>query len=406
MPDHRHLSHLYWAGRRDVHYCSATGRLDCVIQEYERENAMDHRQGPILEQAQFWVVEVHDSSFPIDLANQRRFVAWLNQSGAHADAFRRASRTYERLALLGTLTQINLDDRIERYRSQQRGGHQVRLKPWFSAAAALLFGLVLSWVPEELTAAPTLYVTRAGEQRTVNLADGSQLQLNSGTRILVQTAGQYREIDVLEGETFFSLVRDPRRPIRVFAAAGLITGDASEFDVSQLSGRVEVIAVRGELAVTSIDSAGAPLTRHITGRGGGHRSDPISLRAGEIATIRVQQDGANVVLDSRTPTDVERLLAWRRGLLSFSNQSAADLVAVFNRYNRQQMAIADPDIADLHLSGDFQFNDPESFILALQRVYPTFKIVAQLQPTGAIVLSRQASRHQKSTRSGAEPAPM
>jgi transmembrane sensor len=364
---------------------------------------MDHRPESILEQAHFWVVEIRDSNFAGDLLNQRRFRAWLSQSGAHADAFSRASRTFERVASLRTSTQINLEDRLQRYRIEQNLARQVRLKRWFSAAAALLLGLVLPWVPQELTAAPILYATRIGEQRTVTLADGSQLRLNSGTRILVRAVGRYREIDVLEGETYFSVVPDPRHPIRVFAASGLIAADASEFDVSQIQGRVEVIVVRGELSVLSIDSAGAPLTQHITSRGEHDRSGPISLRAGQIATMRARPDGVYIALGSRTPTDIERLLAWRRGLLAFSNQSAAELVTVFNRYNRQQMAIADPDIAELRLSGDFQFNDPASFVLALQHVYPTFKIVAQLQPSGAIVLFRQASGAQISTRQGADP---
>jgi ferric-dicitrate binding protein FerR (iron transport regulator) len=186
----------------------------------------------------------------------------------------------------------------------------------------------------------------------------------------------------------------------------MITGNASEFDVSQHTGRIEVVAVRGELSLISIDSTGAPLTQHIVGRGDRTKSNPISLRAGEMATIRAQPDGANVLLDSRTPAEIERLLAWRSGLLAFSNQPAADVVASFNRYNRQQMAIADRDIAQLRLSGDFQFNDPESFILALQRIYPAFKIVAQLQPTGAIVLARRGSQSQKSTQQGANPVPM
>jgi len=367
---------------------------------------MDHRPESILEQAHFWVVEVHDSNFSSDLLNQSRFRAWLSQSGAHTDAFSSASRTFERVASLRTSTQINLEDRLQRYRSEHKLARQVRLKRWVSAAAALFLGLILPWVPQELTAAPILYATRIGEQRTVTLADGSQLRLNSGTRILVRAVGRYREIDVLEGETYFSMARDPRHPIRVFAASGLIAGDASEFDVSQFQGRVEVIVVRGELSVLSIDSAGAPLTQHITGRGERDRSGPISLRAGQTATMRVRQDGANIELDSRTAADIERLLAWRRGLLAFSNQSVADLVTVFNRYNRQKMAIADPDIAELRLSGDFQFNDPASFVLALQRVYPTFKIVAQLQPSGAMVLSRQASGPQISTRQGADPTLM
>ena len=74
-----------------------------------------------------------------------------------------------------------------------------------------------------------------------------------------------------------------------------------------------------------------------------------------------------------------------------------------HRHARYEDLLADPDIAELRLSGDFQFNDPASFVLALQHVYPAFKIVAQLQPSGAIVLFRQASGAQISTRQGADP---
>jgi transmembrane sensor len=368
---------------------------------------MDHCPDSILEQARFWVVEIHDPNFAADHDSQTKFHNWLNRSAAHADAFARSSRTFQCLECLRALPEINLDDRIQRYRCEQKGAPRVPWRPWFAAAAALCLGVVLPLVPQQLTAAPTLYMTHVGEQRTVILADGWTLRLNSATRVLVRSpVGQYREIDVLEGETYFSLAPDLRRPIRIFSAADTITGNASEFDVSQVKGRVEVVAVRGDLSVMSFDLSGAPLTQHIVGRADRSKSNSISLRAGEMATIREQQDGANVLLDSRTPTDIERLLAWRDGLLAFSNQSAAAVVASFNRYNRQQMAIADHDIAQLRVSGNFQFNDPESFILALQRIYPTFKIVAQLQPTGAIVLSRRGSQPRKSTQQGADPVPM
>jgi transmembrane sensor len=367
---------------------------------------MDHCPDSIHEQARFWVVENHDPSFSTDHARQTKFHNWLNRSAVHAEAFARASRTFQRLECLRAIPGINLDERIRQYRCEQKSVRRVRWRPWFSAAGALFFGVVLPLVPQQLTAAPTLYMTHVGEQRIVILADGSKLHLNSGTRILVRFLGQYREIDVLEGETYFSLAPDLRRPIRIFAAADTITGNASEFDVSQIEGRVEVVAMRGDLSVMSFDSSGAPLTQHIVGRADRSKSNPISLRAGEMATIRAQRDVANVLLDSRTPTDIERLLAWRDGLLAFSNQSAAEVVASFNRYNRQQMAITDQEIARLRLSGNFQFNDPESFILALQRIYPAFKIVAQLQPTGAIVLSRRGAQPQKSTQQVANPVPM
>jgi transmembrane sensor len=356
---------------------------------------MDKRPHRIMEQAQFWVVEIRDPSFSSDRARQADFRDWLNRSVKHPEAFARSSRTLQRLACLRTLPELNLDDRIQRYLCERKGVRRTRWRPWFSVAAALFLGVLLPLVPQQLTAAPTFYMTRVGEQRTVTLADGSRLRLNSGTRVLVQSVGRYREVDVLEGETYFSLASTDRRPIRIFAADNLITSGASEFDVSQYEGKMEVIAVRGELSVQSNDSTGAPFAHYFVE---GHaKSNSIPLRAGEMLTIRAQHDGLTVLLDLRSPPEIDRLLAWRSGLLAFSNQSAAEVVAAFNRYNGLQIAIADQEIAELRLSGNFEFNDPQSFILALQRVYPRFQIVAQLQPTGAIVLSRRGSRPQKPT---------
>jgi len=361
---------------------------------------MDHRPDRILKQAQLWVVEIHDPRFSTDQVSQTKFQQWLNRSAAHADAFVRSSRTFERLECLRRLPDTYLDELLQRYRCEQKGPRRAPWRRWLSAAAAVCLGVILPLVPRPLTAAATLYMTQVGEQRTVVLTDGSTLRLNSGTRIVVQPLGRYREIDLLEGETYFSVPPNLRQPVRIFTSADTIIGNGSEFDVTQVNGRVEVLAVRGPVSVMSFDSTGAPRRQHIIGRTDGANSNPLSLRAGETATIRTPQDGANVLLDSHTPLEIERLLAWRKGILAFSNQSAAEVVASFNRYNGQQMAIADRDIAELRLSGDFQFNDTASFIRALQRLYPTLQIVAELQPTGAIVLSRRTSRPQPSERHG------
>jgi ferric-dicitrate binding protein FerR (iron transport regulator) len=98
------------------------------------------------------------------------------------------------------------------------------------------------------------------------------------------------------------------------------------------------------------------------------------------------------------------MLAWRDGLLAFDNESASQVVASFNRYNTRRMAIADPGIAALQLSGAFQFSDPESFILALQRIYPASQIVAEVDPhSGAIQLRRGRHRSLQSEEAAGEP---
>ena len=66
---------------------------------------------------------------------------------------------------------------------------------------------------------------------------------------------------------------------------------------------------------------------------------------------------------------VSKKLSWTEGRLWFERQRLADVVAEFNRYNRRQMVIADPAIADLRIGGGFEATDPESFIAALERTF-------------------------------------
>jgi transmembrane sensor len=329
------------------------------------------------EDASLWVAETQDSDFRTDLATQTRLSEWLAESELHAAAFAGALRTFHRLALPGTYSDINLGALIQTHRrSQVRARRRAQVRRWLPAGAALAVGLCLPLLPRQLAAAPTCYTTRIGEQRTVTLDDGSQITLSSGTRILVQAARRYREIDLIRGETFFEMAEHPQRPIRVFSSFGMVTGDARAFDVLQTDRELRVTAVRGELSVLSIDTAHDVPSQDVVGR---RKRDPfkrVSLHTGDIAILRASSDPAQITVETRSPADIERLVAWRSGILAFSNEPIEAVVESFNRYNRQKLAVMNSGTAELRLSGRFHLDDPESFALALQRLYPDSKIVA------------------------------
>ena len=68
----------------------------------------------------------------------------------------------------------------------------------------------------------------------------------------------------------------------------------------------------------------------------------------------------------RTLTDA---LGWRKGQLIFYHASLADAVAEFNRYNRHQLVIADPQTARLVVNGSFPTNGVEAFTQTAQQVF-------------------------------------
>jgi transmembrane sensor len=88
-----------------------------------------------------------------------------------------------------------------------------------------------------------------------------------------------------------------------------------------------------------------------------------TLSAGETVTISAKR----VHVEKVAEADVTRKLSWTEGRLWFDRETLSNVVAEFNRYNRRQLVIADPAIADLRIGGGFEATDPESFVAALER---------------------------------------
>jgi len=168
----------------------------------------------------------------------------------------------------------------------------------------------------------------------------------------------------------------------------MVAGDGRAFDVLQTEREFRVIAVQGELSVLSGNWAREVPAQEVVGRRNRDAFKHLALRAGDVAIFR-SDPTADISLETYAPSDIERLIAWRDGILAFSNEAAEEVVESFNRYNRQKLAIADAGIAALRLSGNFRLNDPKSFVLALQRIYPDTKIIAEPDPaSGTIQLRR------------------
>jgi transmembrane sensor len=86
------------------------------------------------------------------------------------------------------------------------------------------------------------------------------------------------------------------------------------------------------------------------------------LQAGQFANFRSATAGPAI---GSAPEDIERALAWRNGEIALENESLAEAIAQFNRYNRQQMVLADPGLADERLVGLFKIDKPADFAAML-----------------------------------------
>jgi len=202
------------------------------------------------------------------------------------------------------------------------------------------------------------YSTRRGERLEVTLPDGTAVTLNTDTDLDVVFDGQYRRVEMLRGQAFFTVAKDPLRPFVVSAGDKQIVAIGTAFDVRVEKQRVEVLLVEGHVVVENVTPSGAAA----------------NLADASNATIQLYPGERLVAADMEvvhTPApNPERELKWRDGLIEFDNTTLANAVEEFNRYSEQTIRIEDPNLAELLISGIFRTNSQRNFLEALTSLHP------------------------------------
>ncbi len=126
------------------------------------------------------------------------------------------------------------------------GGQVVRRNPWrWGALAASLAVAGLLGVQMFLNRDTTYPIeTSAGETRTVSLADGSEIQLNGGTRILLDKS-DVRLVEIARGEALFAVKHDDADPFTVVAGEHRLIDIGTVFNVIRTDRHLRVGVVEG-----------------------------------------------------------------------------------------------------------------------------------------------------------------
>ncbi len=126
-------------------------------------------------------------------------------------------------------------------RLRKTGTPPARRFGWGRAAAA---GLVLALLGAGLYRVallqPDSYRTEIGERRVVALADGSQISMDSDTKILVDYSKTERALRLARGRARFDVAHDTSRPFTVTAGAETVVAVGTSFDVEKLGSTVLV----------------------------------------------------------------------------------------------------------------------------------------------------------------------
>lgn len=204
------------------------------------------------------------------------------------------------------------------------------------------------------------YETAVGEQRSVALADGSRLTLNTNTRVRVRYNDDKRTVRLDRGQAYFRVAKDSLRPFEVETRSGLVRAIGTAFDVYENGSEIVVTVTEGTVLVT--DPSSKDETLPVSEAGVASNSAHKILRANQrLALASVRQLPAAQV----TTAETEKSTAWLNGKLIFDNEPLGRAIGEINRYSGKRVILGDDKLKSLHLSGVFRTGEPDDFVASI-----------------------------------------
>ncbi|PCJ30352.1 MAG: iron dicitrate transport regulator FecR [Gammaproteobacteria bacterium] len=178
------------------------------------------------------------------------------------------------------------------------------------------------------------YRTGTGENLSITLNDGSQLDINTRSAVDIHYTDTLREIRLYRGEIQLTSAKDPlHRPLIVSTPQGKIQALGTQFLVQTDEALSHVTVIQH--AVNVRPNTADNLVKRI--------------EAGQ----KISFSSVNIGTTERLIPNVN---AWTQGLLIVSNWRLADFIDELSRYHTGRLTYAD-SVADLHISGAFNLQN-------------------------------------------------
>jgi transmembrane sensor len=355
----------------------------------------------ITEEAAQWLVEFR--SGPVDVSDRRAFDAWVRASPQHLWAFIEMAILWNDVTSVDPERRIVIEDLVAGAGSESNvvaleraaeppapahspARHATRWGPGrIAVAASILVGvtgvLLLAW---SRLREPPVYATSVGEQRSISLADGSRVTLNARSRLRVEFTSATRRVELLDGQAFFHVAKNPARPFVVLSDDTAVRAVGTQFDVNRSLEGTTVTVLEGRVAVYSEQRDDAA-RQAMTGKaraGDALREESVLLAAGE--QLQVMDPNH---LRQPVHIDANSATAWRQGRIVLEAATLAQIAVEFNRYSAREFTAEDHGASPLRLSGVFA-TDPD-FLINYLRERPDITVTET--DTGVRIV-REAAR--------------
>lgn len=268
-------------------------------------------------------------------ANERdraELQTWRNSHSSHEQAWQKAQLLRQRFAELpSALAMASLDRPQESRRTV--------LKRALGAVALVPAAWLISrQLPLDVWSADLR--TATGEGKTVRLADGSSLQLNTASAVDIDLTKRW--LKLVEGEIALSVPGSS--PLTVQTHFGQVIVSQGEVCVRQGQTGCKVSVLKGAVRLQPL------------------RGPDFSLQAGRQVSLQAAGAGAIEPFDVLAP-------GWREGVLMAQNQPLGDFLRELSSY-RPGVLRWEPALESLRVTGSFRLQDTDRILALLAASLP------------------------------------
>lgn len=288
-----------------------------------------------------WIVKIQHA--PLNETEQLEFEQWKQQSSQHQAAWSKAER------LLYSLEEFPEDG--QQLIQQGKKNAQFNLNKQLVLACLLCFGSVVLWNSDYRYIWLSDYRTAVGQQKQVELEDGTQLQLNTHTALDVRYTAQQRIVKLHYGEIQIRTAKEKNhayRPFLVETESANLQALGTVFNVQYFNNSEK------QTCLGVIESA-------------------VKVSLNQSKHTKIVHAGEQLCFDDRNFKALQSLdpniLAWKNHMVMAFEMPLEKLLQEIGRYQHQYIDIA-PQLKSLKVSGSYPVNDFGTLQTALQFSYP------------------------------------
>lgn len=290
---------------------------------------LDERS-PLVREALRWFAVLRDDEATD--ADRQALEQWKGRSAEHAAAWERAS------SLWSAFEPVEKELRSSRRRKVTRRAFMGSSLGLIAAGS----GAYLLYRDGKFAD----YATAAGERRSLTLADGSGVDLDSRSALSVDYSATRRRLVLHWGEAYFSVAPDSARPFTVAAAGGETRALGTRFNIHADDGLTTVTVAEHEVEVT--------LPRLV----------PERISAGWQLAYAPDRMSAPVEID------VAGVGAWRRGRLIYRGAPLRRVLHDIERHRGGFVLLTDTSLGEMPVSAAFDSASADAAIDSIARMLP------------------------------------